>query len=41
MLDYLTLGTNDVKKAAAFYDAAMDALGYVRILSADSEVAMA
>lgn len=28
MLAYLTLGTNDVKQAAAFYDAAMGALGY-------------
>jgi len=27
MLAYLTLGTNEVKKAAAFYDAAMGALG--------------
>lgn len=38
MLDYLTLGTNDVKKAVAFYDAVMGALGYVRTMSDDGEV---
>ncbi len=38
MLDYLTLGTNDVNKAAAFYDAVMGTLGYIRTKSVESEV---
>ncbi|MSP82644.1 MAG: VOC family protein [Alphaproteobacteria bacterium] len=39
MLDYLTLGTNDVKKAAAFYDAVFGALGHVRTETMDNELA--
>jgi catechol 2,3-dioxygenase-like lactoylglutathione lyase family enzyme len=38
MLDYLTLGTNDVKKAAKFYDAVMATLGHVRAFDDPGEV---
>ncbi|MCB1360501.1 MAG: VOC family protein [Rhodobacter sp.] len=33
MLSYLTLGTNDLTRAATFYDAVLGALGYVRLES--------
>ena len=39
MLSYVTLGTNDLSRATAFYDAVTGALGYVRSYRGDSEVA--
>lgn len=38
MLRYLTLGTNDVARAARFYDAVLAPLGYVRRATYDDEV---
>ena len=38
MLAYVTVGTNDVAAAAAFYDAALAPLGFVRGFSTESEV---
>lgn len=35
---YLTLGTNDLARAARFYDAALAALGLVRRATKDSEI---
>jgi catechol 2,3-dioxygenase-like lactoylglutathione lyase family enzyme len=35
---YLTLGTNDLARAARFYDAALAALGLVRRATEDSEI---
>jgi catechol 2,3-dioxygenase-like lactoylglutathione lyase family enzyme len=35
---YLTLGTNDVARAARFYDAALAPLGFIRRESEDTEV---
>lgn len=37
MIDYITLGTNDPKKAAAFYDAVLPAIGWARTMQDDSE----
>ena len=33
MLDHLSIGVSDLARAAAFYDAALAALGYVRLFS--------
>jgi len=41
MFYYVTLGTNDVNKAAAFYDAALKPLGIVRSMTVESEVGYA
>lgn len=41
MFYYVTLGTNDVNKAAAFYDAALKPLGIVRAMMDDGEVGYA
>jgi len=38
MLYYLTLGSNDVAKAAKFYDAALAPLGIVRAMTDPTEV---
>ena len=38
MLRYITLGTNDVARAARFYDAVLAPLGYVRRATFDDEV---
>jgi catechol 2,3-dioxygenase-like lactoylglutathione lyase family enzyme len=35
---YITLGTNDLARAALFYDAALAPLGFVRRATKDSEV---
>lgn len=39
MIGYVTLGANDVKKAAEFYDALLDEMGAKRIMEADTFVA--
>lgn len=39
MIGYVTLGTNDVEKAAAFYDALMGEMGAKRMMESDSFVA--
>ncbi|MEX2648015.1 MAG: VOC family protein [Alphaproteobacteria bacterium] len=41
MFYYVTLGTNDVNKATAFYDAALKPLGIVRSMTVESEVGYA
>ncbi len=33
MLDHISIGVSDLARAAAFYDAALAALGYVRLFS--------
>ncbi len=38
MLSHLSLGTMDLEKAGRFYDAALGALGYVRVWTADTAV---
>lgn len=38
MIYYLTLGTNDLPRATAFYDPVMAALGLSRILTADTDI---
>jgi catechol 2,3-dioxygenase-like lactoylglutathione lyase family enzyme len=35
MITYLCLGTNDLARAARFYDATLDALGYARCAATD------
>lgn len=35
MINYVTLGTNDLTRAAAFYDALMDEMGAARIAELD------
>jgi len=37
MLDYITLGTNDTRKATAFYDAVLATVGWARTMQDDSE----
>lgn len=39
MIGYVTLGTNDVKKSAAFYDALLAEMGAARMMESDSFVA--
>lgn len=39
MIGYVTLGANDVKKAAEFYDALLGEMGAKRIMEADTFVA--
>ncbi len=39
MIGYVTLGTNDIEKACAFYDALMATIGCARVLEDDSFVA--
>jgi catechol 2,3-dioxygenase-like lactoylglutathione lyase family enzyme len=38
MFYYITLGTNDVTKAEAFYDAALKPLGLARTMKDDTEI---
>jgi catechol 2,3-dioxygenase-like lactoylglutathione lyase family enzyme len=38
MLGHISLGVRDLQKAAAFYDAAMSALGYARTDSSDRSI---
>lgn len=38
MIYYLTLGTNDLPRATAFYDPVMATLGLSRILTADNDI---
>lgn len=39
MIGYVTLGTNDMKRAAAFYDALLGEIGAKRIMEGDNFVA--
>ena len=39
MIGYVTLGTNDIERACAFYDALLATIGHARILEDDSFVA--
>ena len=39
MIGYVTLGTNDMDKAAAFYDALLDTLGASRMMEAETFIA--
>ncbi len=39
MLGYVTLGTNDLPRAAAFYDAVAKAMGFARMMDFDSFIA--
>ncbi|MEM9617269.1 MAG: VOC family protein [Pseudomonadota bacterium] len=39
MIGYVTLGTNDIQKASAFYDALMGEMGAKRMMESDSFVA--
>lgn len=39
MIGYVTLGTNKIKEAAAFYDALLGSLGASRIMESDSFIA--
>lgn len=39
MIGYVTLGTNDLEKAAAFYDALLAELGGKRMMESDSFIA--
>ena len=39
MIGYVTLGTNDVEKAASFYDALLAEMGAKRMMESDSFVA--
>ncbi|MDH3472210.1 MAG: VOC family protein [Rhodospirillales bacterium] len=39
MISHLSLGTNDLERAAAFYDAVLPTLGYKRVLTRDDCVA--
>lgn len=39
MIGYVTLGTNDLERAAAFYDALLRELGAKRIMEADHYIA--
>ncbi|MCB1405402.1 MAG: VOC family protein [Rhodobacteraceae bacterium] len=38
MFAYITLGTNDIARAARFYDAVMDVLGYARLTTIPTEL---
>lgn len=33
MIDHISIGVSDIERAAAFYDAVLDALGYVRLFA--------
>ncbi|MBT8077149.1 MAG: VOC family protein [Gammaproteobacteria bacterium] len=39
MIGYVTLGTNDMEKAAGFYDALLKQLGAKRVMSGDTFIA--
>ncbi len=39
MIVYTTTGTNDLRRAAAFYDALFAPLGYKRLIESDSKFA--
>jgi len=39
MIVYTTVGTNDLPRAAAFYDALFTPLGYQRLIESDSKIA--
>jgi catechol 2,3-dioxygenase-like lactoylglutathione lyase family enzyme len=39
MIGYVTLGTNDLKRAAAFYDALLGEIGAKRMMESDEFVA--
>ena len=39
MIGYVTLGTNDIKRAAAFYDALLGEIGAKRIMEGDNFIA--
>ena len=39
MIGYVTLGTNDMKRACAFYDQLLESIGCARVLEDDSFVA--
>ena len=41
MIGYVTLGTNDIKRAAAFYDSLLGVLGAGRFMEADNFIAWA
>jgi predicted lactoylglutathione lyase len=41
MIGYVTLGTNDIAKSSAFYDALLAELGAVRFMESDSFIAWA
>jgi len=41
MIGYVTLGTNDIAKAAAFYDALLGELGAVRAMDTETFIAWA
>lgn len=41
MIGYITLGTNDIDKSAAFYDPLMESIGAGRFMESDSFVAWA
>lgn len=41
MIGYVTLGTNDIEKAAAFYDALLAEMGAKRMMEADTFIAWA
>jgi len=39
MIGYVTLGTNDIQRAAKFYDALLGSIGAVRMMESDSFIA--
>ncbi|MGI9405927.1 MAG: VOC family protein [Hyphomicrobiaceae bacterium] len=39
MIGYVTLGTNDIDKAAAFYDAVLAVMGHKRMMESDGFIA--
>jgi catechol 2,3-dioxygenase-like lactoylglutathione lyase family enzyme len=39
MIGYVTLGTNDLQRAAAFYDAIAKEMGVARFMETDSFIA--
>lgn len=41
MIGYVTLGTNDIKRAAEFYDALLGSVGAKRLMESDSFIAWA
>lgn len=41
MLDHISIGVSDLERAAAFYDAALAALGYVRLFSKERGIGYA
>ena len=41
MIGYVTLGTNDIEKAAGFYDALLGSIGAKRVMEGDSFIAWA